>query len=167
LSPAELPAAELTPVEQLGKQLFFDTGLSSPPGQACASCHSPETGFSGPDSEVNLKTGVYPGAAPGQFGNRKPQTVAYASFSPKREYNAEDETYVGGQFWDGRADDLVEQAKGPFLNPLEMNNASAEEVVDKVRRSPYRELFERVYGAQSLHAADSGKAFDRTSHRRL
>jgi len=152
----ELCAGELSPVEQLGKQLFFDTNLSTPAGQSCASCHSPETGFSGPNSNVNLKTGVYQGAAPGQFGNRKPPTAAYASFSPKREYNAKDETYEGGQFWDGRADDLVEQAKGPFLNPLEMNNASAEVVVDKVRQSSYRVLFEQVYGEQ----ADSATTFD-------
>lgn len=28
--------------------------------------------------------------------------------------------YVGGQFWDGRAADMVAQAKGPLLNELEM-----------------------------------------------
>ena len=61
-------ANELSPVEQLGKQLFFDTNLSTPAGQSCASCHAPEAGFSGPDSQVNLRTGVYPGAAPGRFG---------------------------------------------------------------------------------------------------
>ena len=44
-------------------------------------------------------------------------------------------------FWDGRAtgwtlgDPLAEQALGPFLNPLEQNNASAQVVVDKVLAS--------------------------------
>ncbi len=153
-------ATDLTPIEQLGQQLFFDKNLSSPPGQACASCHSPETGFTGPDSAVNASSGVYPGATSGRFGNRKPQAVAYSSFSPKRHYDAKDETYVGGQFWDGRADDLVEQAKGSFLNPLEMNNASAGEVVAKVRQSAYRGLFDEVYGAQSLPVDDTTRTFD-------
>ena len=153
-------AADLSPVEQLGKQIFFDKNLSSPPGQACASCHAPEVGFTGPDSAVNQQTGVYPGAAPGKFGNRKPPSAAYAAFSPKREYNSQDETWVGGQFWDGRMDDLVAQAKGPFLNPLEMNNASAQEVVDKVRQSKYRALFETVYGAKALNEASADEVFD-------
>lgn len=153
-------AAELTALEQLGKQIFFDTNLSSPAGQSCASCHSPETGFSGSNSQINLATGIYPGAVVGRFGNRKPQTVAYASFSPKRNYEAADETYVGGQFWDGRADDLTEQAKGPFLNPLEMNNASAADVVHKIRMASYQSLFEQVYGVSSLRNPNSDAVFD-------
>lgn len=155
-----LRAADLSAVEQLGKQIFFDKSLSTPAGQSCASCHAPEVGFTGPDSKVNLKTAVYPGASPGAFANRKPPSVAYASFSPKRHYNAKDQTWVGGQFWDGRADDLVAQAKGPFLNPLEMNNASAADVVAKVRQSKYRGLFESVYGQNSLSPDNSEEAFD-------
>lgn len=153
-------SADLSPIEQLGKQIFFDTNLSTPAGQSCASCHAPEAGFSGPNSDVNLVTGVYPGAVPTRFGNRKPPTVAYMSYSPKRTYNQENGTWVGGQFWDGRVDDLVAQAKGPFLNPLEMNNATAADVVAKVRNSSYQKLFERVYGQESLTARDSDQAFD-------
>ncbi len=153
-------ANELSPVEQLGKQLFFDTNLSTPAGQSCASCHAPEAGFSGPNSQVNLRTGVYPGAAAGRFGNRKPPTVAYASFSPKRTFQDDNETWVGGQFWDGRADDLIAQAKGPLLNPLEMNNASAEEVVNKVRKGGYQRLFEQVFGPRSLVPGEEEKGFD-------
>lgn len=58
--------------------------------------------------------------------------------------------YVGGQFWDGRAADLVEQAKGPFLNPLEQNNPTPKMVCLKVKRAPYAGLFTEVYGAGSL-----------------
>ena len=50
----------LTPIEQLGKQLFFDTNLSTPPGQSCAACHAPEVGFTGPISELNAHGAVYP-----------------------------------------------------------------------------------------------------------
>ena len=35
----------LTPVEQLGKDIVFDHTLSNPPGYACFTCHTPETGF--------------------------------------------------------------------------------------------------------------------------
>ena len=140
----------LSPVEELGKLIFFDTNLSTPPGLSCASCHSPETGFTGPDSIINSTTSVYPGAAPGKFGNRKPPSAAYASFSPKPRYDPEDETYVGGQFWDGRAATLMEQAQGPFLNPLEMNNKDAWEVVQKIKQADYRDLYEEVYGDNAL-----------------
>jgi len=53
-------------------------------------------------------------------------------------------------FWDGRAtgwtlgDPLAEQAQGPFLNPLEQNNASAQVVIDKVLASNYKDLFLQV-----------------------
>lgn len=157
---AQSRAADLSPLEQLGKQIFFDKNLSNPAGQACASCHAPEAGFSGPNSSVNLKSGIYPGAAPGRSGNRKPPSAAYASFSPRREFDAKEETWVGGQFWDGRMDDLVAQAKGPFLNPLEMNNSSADEVVGKVRQSNYRALFEKVYGAGALRNPQADETFD-------
>ena len=152
--------AELSPMEELGKRIFFDANLSSPPGQSCASCHAPEVGFTGPDSQINRQSGIYPGASPGRFGNRKPPSVAYASFSPKRNYNKEDETWVGGQFHDGRANDLIEQAKGPFLNPLEMNNASAEEVVNKVRGANYRSHFVQVFGRNALDANSVDSTFD-------
>jgi cytochrome c peroxidase len=53
-------------------------------------------------------------------------------------------------FWDGRAtgwilgDPLAEQAQGPFLNPLEQNNASAQVVIRKVLASHYHDLFLQV-----------------------
>jgi cytochrome c peroxidase len=147
---ARVGATDLSPLEELGKQIFFDRNLSTPAGQSCADCHSPEAGFTGPDSEINATTAIYPGAAPGKAGNRKPPSVAYASFSPKPTYNEDDETYVGGQFWDGRAATLMEQAQGPFLNPLEMNNKDAWEVVQKIQKADYRDLFEEVYGENAL-----------------
>jgi cytochrome c peroxidase len=54
----------------LGKQLLFDENLSAPPGQSCAACHAPDTGFTGPDSQINDDTAVYPGAVHARFGNR-------------------------------------------------------------------------------------------------
>lgn len=50
------------------------------------------------------------------------------------------------QFWDGRAKDLVEQAKGPILNPVEMAMPSEEAVVKKISAiKEYQELFSKAF----------------------
>src|ERR1700740_3173884 len=56
----------LTPAEQLGKDILFDHTLSDPPGYACFTCHIPETGFTGPSSEINAFSGEMPGVVPGR-----------------------------------------------------------------------------------------------------
>src|SRR5664280_868686 len=138
----------LSPKEQLGKALFFDTNLSTPSGTACAACHGPEVGFTGPDEAINAAGAVYEGAVSGRFGNRKPPSAAYAGDSPI--LHLEGTTWMGGMFWDGRAtgwtlgDPLAEQAQGPFLNPLEQNNDSAQVVINKVLASNYSVLFGQV-----------------------
>lgn len=152
-------AEELTPIEQLGKSLFFDQNLSTPPGQSCAACHAPETGFTGPISLINESTVVYPGAVHARFGNRKPPTAAYGGDSPVLYFDDadEDELWIGGMFWDGRAtgwtlgDPLAEQALGPFLNNLEQNMPHAKQVIGRVAKSDYAPLFEAVYGLGSLN----------------
>jgi cytochrome c peroxidase len=141
------PTGKLSPVEELGKKLFFDTNLSSPPGQSCAACHDPKAGWTG---GTENPAGVYEGAAKGRFGNRKPPSSAYAGDSPVFHLN-EDGEFVGGMFWDGRAtgnewgDPLAEQAGGPFLNPLEHNFPDRKAVVLTVRKSDYAGLFEKVW----------------------
>lgn len=153
------PAADLSPKEELGKQLFFDTSLSANGTQSCAACHSPETGFTGPHSAVNAGVAVYEGAIPNRFGNRKPPTSAYAGDSPVLHFDQADEGWFGGMFWDGRAtgmvlgDPLAEQAQGPYLNPLEQAIANAGVLCNKVRKSDYADLFEEVWGAGSLNCA--------------
>ncbi len=138
----------LTAQEKLGKNLFFDTNLSDPPGQACAVCHGPAVGYTGPNQAINAAGAVYEGAVPGRYGNRKPPAAAYAGNSPILHFDGAN--WVGGMFWDGRAtgerlgDPLAEQAQGPFLNPLEQNNASAQVVIDKVLASSYSDLFLQV-----------------------
>ena len=143
----------LTPKEQLGKLIFFDANLSTPTGQSCATCHGPQVGFTGPDSYVNNTTVVYPGAVPTRFGNRKPPAASYAGSSPIFYLDKKGKLFIRGMFWDGRAtgwelgDPLAEQARGPFLNPMEQNNASPQVVVDKIHyESSYATLFEQVYG---------------------
>ena len=50
------------------------------------------------------------------------------------------------QYWDGRAKDLEEQAKGPVLNPLEMGMPNPEIVIKRLNTIPqYVEEFEEVF----------------------
>lgn len=134
----------------LGGILYFDKNLSNPVGQACASCHLPKAGYADPDREIPVSEG----AVAGRFGGRNAPSSAYAAFSPVFGRDQVSGQYVGGQFWDGRAPTLEEQAKGPFLNPLEMNN-TREGVVGAVRSSHYARLFSLVYGPGSLDNTDS------------
>ena len=158
-------SSPLSPMEELGKRLFFDKSLSTPPGQDCGACHGPQVGFTGPDESVNKTGGVYQGAFKGRFGNRKPPAASYAGGGPKLHRGPGGE-YIGGLFWDGRAtgevlgDPLAEQAMGPFLNPLEQNLPDAKSLVLAVRRSDYAGLFEKVFGAGSLDPAkDPAEAY--------
>ena len=149
-------AAELTPLETLGKSLFFDSNLSTPPGQSCAACHAPEAGFTGPDSAINAWEAVYPGAVHVRAGNRKPPTAGYGGDSPVMYFDETEGLWIGGMFWDGRAtgwtlgDPLAEQAQGPFLNNLEQNMPSAKQVIRRVQKSDYALLFEAVWGPGSI-----------------
>jgi cytochrome c peroxidase len=141
---------DLTPVEELGKKLFFDK-IAEPDNMSCADCHIPEVGFTGPTSEINAHGAVYPGAVEQRFGNRKPPSAAYATSSPVLFYDEEEGIFVGGNFWDGRAtgelldNPAADQALAPFLNPVEQNNASKEAVVVQVAKSDYAKLWEEVW----------------------
>lgn len=153
------PIAEGSDLATLGRQLFFDTTLSTPQGQSCGSCHAPEAGFRFPDSEANRKFGVPSGAIATRFGPRSTPTVAYAKFLPKGPPSAHftgipdggEQLYIGGMFWDGHANDLAHQATFPFLNPNEMNNfvqgkPSIDLVIQRLRQSPNAALFRQVFG---------------------
>ena len=62
---APAAARELSQKEKLGKLMVNDRNLSTPPGQACADCHAPETGFSNPNSSFPVSQGVHKD----RFGN--------------------------------------------------------------------------------------------------
>jgi len=161
-SDAGVRPAGFTDKEWLGKQLFFDTNLSEPAGQACAACHASQVGWTGPDTIIDQGGAVYEGAVTGRFGNRKPPSSAYDGDSPVLHFDTTN-GWTGGMFWDGRAtgltlgDPLAEQAMGPFLNPLEQNNASADVLVDKVKHSKYAGLFMEVWGTRAFD--DTEKAY--------
>lgn len=148
-------AASQANLELLGKDLFEDSDLSEPAGQSCASCHDAAQAFTDPNRSEPTSQGVHPGL----FGKRNAPTAAYAQFSPAFHYDTGGGTYVGGQFLDGRASMLEDQAKQPFLNPAEMANLNEQAVVDKVRNASYAPLFLQVFGAGALD--DAEQAYDR------
>jgi cytochrome c peroxidase len=143
-----------TPKERLGKLLFFDRSLSSPPGQACGDCHSPDTGFGDPNPALPVSQGAHRD----RFGARNDLTASYAAFIPPRQFDEAEGHWVGGLFWDGRAATLADQAKGPPLNPLEMANPDVEAIAEALRAAPYRDLFREVFGEGAL--GDAAAAFD-------
>jgi cytochrome c peroxidase len=154
-------------LQLFGEKLFFDKTLSSPEGQECAACHGPDVGWTGPDEQVNKTGGVYPGAIHQRFGNRKPNSAAYASLSPLFYAFIEEGNvrFAGGNFWDGRAtghklgNPAADQAQGPFLNPVEQNIAEAKILVDKVCKSDYAPLYKKV-GSEIWKTEDIIKSED-------
>jgi cytochrome c peroxidase len=148
-------ARHASPKVRLGGMLFNDTQLSEPAGQSCASCHDANFASTDPDKWTPTSQGVNPKL----FGSRNTPTAMYMAFSPAFHFDEDEGLYEGGQFLDGRAATLEEQAKGPFLNPLEMANTSKRQVVDKVRAADYATLFRQVYGPDAFSETDA--AYDR------
>ncbi|GAA5481620.1 cytochrome-c peroxidase [Haloferula sargassicola] len=118
----------------LGKMLFFDPRLSKGGTLSCNSCHNLAMG-----GDDNLPTSVGHGW---QKGPRNAPTVLNAVFNV-------------AQFWDGRAEDLKTQAKGPVQAGVEM--ASTPERVESVLKSipEYAERFGRAFPGE-----DSPVTFD-------
>lgn len=69
----------LTPKEDLGRQIFLDEKLSVNGNQSCATCHGSQVGWTGPNEEINKNGAVYEGSELGAFGDRKPPSSAYAT----------------------------------------------------------------------------------------
>ncbi len=145
--------------------MFSDPNLSHPTGQACADCHDQKTAFRDPESDRTTSMGV----VVGRFGSRNAPTAMYARFIPPLHYDRGQ--WYGGLFHDGRAESLEDQAAGPLLNPLEMNNPDKATVVQAVRDSSYAEDFRLAFGASSLddteeafrHVSEALAAYERTS----
>lgn len=131
----------LSEKELIGKAIFFDESLSEPARQSCATCHIPEKGFADKYARITSE-----GAVEGLFSNRNSMTCAYSAYVPALSYDEEEETYVGGLFWDGRVNSLEEQAAQPFVNPLEMGNKNVGDVVRKARSAYWYPDFIRIYG---------------------
>ncbi|QRK08326.1 cytochrome-c peroxidase [Archangium violaceum] len=126
----EDPKNPITPEKvELGRMLYFDTRLSKNQDVSCNSCHDlNKFGVDGKPFSTGHKK---------QLGGRNSPTV----------YNS------GGhllQFWDGRAANLEEQAKGPILNPVEMAMPSEERVVETVKSIPgYVTAFQKAFPGEA------------------
>jgi len=149
--PDAMPGSENDTPERiaLGKKLYFEKRLSINDTQSCATCHRLENGFAGVD---NLPTS--PGAK-GELGTRNSPTVLNAGWQDS-------------QFWDGRAKDLVEQAKGPILNPIEMGMPDEQTVEKKIRGiAEYQNAFASAFPGNEpaityQNIAEAIAAFERT-----
>lgn len=136
--PATPPVLEnnvMTPERiELGAMLFFDPRMSSSGLFSCQSCHN--VGLGGVDG---LETSIGHGW---QRGPRNAPTVLNAVFNI-------------AQFWDGRAPDLAEQAKGPVQAGVEMNN-TPDQVVATLNSMPgYVDAF-----AAAFPGEDGAISFD-------
>ncbi len=134
-----------TTLVELGKQLYFDPRLSDDGTVSCNSCHNVMgNGSDGRPNSVGVK---------GQVGGRKAPTVwnsqVYSAF-----------------FWDGRADSLETQAKGPLSNPIEMAMKDHKAVEERVKIIGYEGLFEKVFHKKNAinidNIASAIAAFERT-----
>ncbi len=109
----------------LGKQLYFDKRLSADGTVSCATCHTPDKGFSdGRPTSTGIK---------GQVGGRNAPVTINRLFSQE-------------QFWDGRSPSLEDQALGPVQNPIEMGHTLEGMVATLDKLQGYREQFKKVFG---------------------
>ena len=121
---------------QLGRLLFFDPILSGANDISCATCHHPDLGFTDGRALSMGKGGHGIGAerAGGSVVRRGAPTLWNAAYNHK-------------QFWDGRAEDLEDQAKGPITSDIEMNE-NPDVLVKELRNiAEYVHRFDVAFGA--------------------
>ena len=126
--PNEAPAIKGNPATpekvQLGKMLYFEPRLSKSCLVSCNFCHN--VGMGGDDFQETATGHGW------QRGPRNSPTVLNAVFNM-------------AQFWDGRAKDLKEQAKGPVQASVEMSN-TPEGAVKTLNSMPeYVEMFKKAF----------------------
>ena len=140
----------------LGKLMNFDENMSPFQNRACAFCHMPYAGFSGPIQSVNLTMVAYPGSYQYRAGKRTAQRYTYSPFFPVLNYDQAQAQFAGGNFWDSRATGYLlgsadaEQAQHPPVDTQEHALSDTACIAFKLSTAAYRPLFEQVWGAGSL-----------------
>jgi cytochrome c peroxidase len=169
------PVQPLSAMARLGRDIFFDSSLSSSGKLACASCHSPDHAY-GPPTDAPVMLG---GPELKLQGMRAVPSLTYLDKQPEFSIGPDDQLNEnvdlaqqaeagkaaeraqkiatdtaqkanivpqGGLFWDGRADTLQIQAGGPMLDPREMDGGSVEIIAEKLRNAPYAKKFAMLFG---------------------
>jgi cytochrome c peroxidase len=155
-NPPVLQGTGTEAIETLGELMLFDKNISPGRNQACTSCHMPYAAWSGPIPSVNLTMIAYPGTVHFRAGKRTAQRHTYAPFFPVLQFNAEQQLFFGGNFWDSRATGYrlrnpdAEQAQGPPVDTQEMGFPDTACVAFRLQQAVYRPLFEEVWGKTSL-----------------
>jgi cytochrome c peroxidase len=172
------PVQPYSAMAKLGRDLFFDTSLSSSGKLACASCHSPEHAY-GPSNDASVMLG---GPDLKSQGARAVPSLTYLERQPEFSIGPDDPLNEnvnmaqqadlgktaaraeklatqtaqsanivpqGGLFWDGRANTLQIQAEFPLLDPREMDGGSIEIVAEKLSKA-YAQRFTGLFGANIL-----------------
>ena len=147
--------------EKLGESLFFDKNLSLNRKTSCATCHDPEKGFidarfseAGKDQTVFVHGAFSVGDDDISLGGRNAPTAAYAQFSPT--FGQVNGVYKGGQFHDGRAATLKDQAMGPPLDGAEMMMPDKGTVIERIEENPdYVAAFKALYEENILEDIDA------------
>ncbi len=122
---------------QLGRKLFYDPILSADNTQACADCHSPQSGFT---DTARFSTGI-----DGLKGDRNSMPLINLGWSKQF-------------FWDGRAGSLEEQAFGPVVNPIEMHNTWPNAVKALQEHPDYPSLFHGAFNTFTIDSTLVAKA---------
>ena len=151
-------AEDTAALQKLGAALFVDPNLSMNRTMSCSTCHMETLGFT--DGRETDKVGhdVSLGDDGTSLGDRNVPTAAYAKFSPPFGKNAAGE-YVGGQFWDGRASTLEDQAGGPPLNPIEMGMPDKGTLIKRLKENPdYVAAFGTQFGGEVFQSDDAAFA---------
>jgi cytochrome c peroxidase len=148
---ADVPhrGTEPNALADLGRALFFDTNLSRNRTQSCASCHDPARAFT--DGRDNGIAGAVSLGDDGtSLGDRNAPSTAYAFMSPVFHKDPQGR-YVGGQFYDGRAASLREQATEPLTNPIEMGLPDTASLLARIKENPgYVTMFRETFSASVL-----------------
>jgi len=145
-------ASEVPSPASLGRSIFHDASLSASGEMSCASCHAPTRGH----AQGNMLAVQAGGENLDVAGIRAVPSLRYLNFDLPFFFQ-KDGTPTGGFNRDGRANDLIEQARRPFLAAHEMANADAASVTDKLSRAEYADAFRQVFGVNVF--ADVETAF--------
>jgi cytochrome c peroxidase len=157
-NPPTLQGTGYDAVRILGGLLNYDENMSPFRNEACAFCHMPYAGFSGPIPSVNLTMVAYPGTERFRAGKRTAQRYTYSPRFPVFHLNGAKHpgvggTFAGGNFWDARATGYLlqspdaEQAQHPPVDTQEMGFPDTACIAFRLVESVYRPLFELVWGA--------------------